>query len=85
VVGFTILYTWLFNNTDGSLLFPHLFHTANNFSFFAIPVLPMSPTDPTGPLWIGIGLLWVIVVVVVLVAGPRTLSRESGRVTCEPP
>ena len=83
ILGFSVLYTWLFNNTDGSLLFPHLFHTANNFSFFVIPVLPMSPTDPTGPLWIGIGVLWVIVVGVVLVAGPRDLSRESARVTCE--
>jgi hypothetical protein len=81
VVGFTVLYTWLFNNTDGSLLFPHLFHTANNFSFFVIPVLPMAPDDQTGALWVGIALLWVIVVGVVLVGGPRDLSRDSARVT----
>jgi hypothetical protein len=81
IVGFAVLYTWLFNNTDGSLLFPHLFHTANNFSFFVVPVLPTTDDDPTGPLWIGIGLLWIIVVVVVVVTGPRDLSTDSTRVT----
>ena len=81
VVGFTVLYTWLFNSTDGSLVLPHLFHTANNFTFFVLPVLPGGPTDSTRPLWIGIGLLWVVVAVVVLVTGPESLSRTASRVT----
>jgi len=80
-VGFTILYTWLFNSTDGSLLFPHLFHTVNNFSFFLVPVLPTAAGDPTAPLWVGIGLLWGAVIVVVILAGPADLSGGSGRVT----
>jgi len=80
VVGFTVLYTWLFNNTDGSLVFLHLFHTANNFSFFVIPVLPMAPGDPTGALWIGIAILWVVVVAVVVDAGPEDLTRDFTRV-----
>lgn len=80
IVGFTVLYTWLFNNTRGSLLFPHLFHTATNFSFFVIPVLPMAPGDPTATLWIGICILWVVVIGVILVAGPKDLSRVSSRI-----
>jgi len=85
VVGFTVLYTWLFNETDGSLLFPHLFHTANNFSFFVLPVLPTGQGGPTRPLWIGIGLLWLVVAGVVLFAGAEDLSRSASRVTYEDP
>ena len=81
IVGFSVLYTWLFNNTDGSLVLPHLFHTANNFTFFVVPVLPRGPADPTRPLWIGIGLLWAVVAVVVSVTGPESLSRNASGVT----
>jgi membrane protease YdiL (CAAX protease family) len=81
IVGFSVLYTWLFNSTDGSLVFPHLFHTVNNFTFFVFPVLPTDPTDSTRPLWVGIGLLWLVVVVVVFVTGPESLSRAASKVT----
>lgn len=81
IIGFSVLYTWMFNDTDGSLVLPHLFHTANNFSFFVFPVLPTGAGDPTRPLWIGVALLWFVVGLVVLVAGPGDLSRRSSRVT----
>lgn len=61
-----------FDSTDGSFVLPHLFHAANNFAFFVLPVLPTAAGDLTGPLWVGVAL-------VVLVAGPGDLSgrRES--------
>ena len=68
-------------SADGSLVLPHLFHTANNFTFFVVPVLPTGTGDSTRPLWIGIGLLWVVVAVVVLLTGSETLSRNASRVT----
>lgn len=80
IVGFSVLYTWLFNSTDGSLVFPHLFHTANNFTFFVFPILPTGPGDSARPLWIGIGLLWVVVAIVVFVTGHETLSRSASRI-----
>jgi hypothetical protein len=81
IVGFSVLYTWLFNHTDGSLVLPHPFHTASNFGFLVIPVLPAGPGDPTRPLWIGIGLLWLVVAIVIAVAGHEDLSRAGSRVT----
>jgi len=35
----TILFTWLYNNTGGSILAAMLFHTMNNLSFFIFPTL----------------------------------------------
>jgi hypothetical protein len=46
-----------------------------------IPVLPAGPGDPTRPLWIGIGLLWLVVAIVIAVAGHEDLSRAGSRVT----
>jgi len=35
----TILFTWIYNNTDGSILAVMLLHTMNNLSFFVFPTL----------------------------------------------
>ena len=75
VVGFSVLYTWMNNNTRGSLLLPHLFHAASNTTLGVLPILPTAAYRETRPLWLGVGLLWALVVAVVAIYGPSRLAR----------
>jgi membrane protease YdiL (CAAX protease family) len=74
IVGVSVLYTRLFDSTDGSLVFPRLSYTANTFTAFVLPVLPAGSTDPPRPLRL-------VVAVVVPVTGPETPSRHSPKAT----
>jgi uncharacterized protein len=83
----SVLFTWVFLHTRGSVLLAMLFHGATNL-FVVSPMLP-STGDMTLPL-LAAGAKWVLVVVVIVVAGPslvrgprpetlpRTLSREAS-------
>jgi len=73
--GFSVLYTWIWNKTRGSLLMPHLFHAASNTTLGVLPILPTAAYPTTRPLWLGVGLLWLMVVAVVAV------SPEIGQTT----
>jgi membrane protease YdiL (CAAX protease family) len=73
-VADAILFTWLFNNTGGSLLLVYLFHAAQNASTNVLPVAD------NGPLFAStIALLLVLAIVVVVACGPRHLSRSKFR------
>ena len=79
--GFSILYTWMYNNTRGSLLMAHLFHAASNTTIGVLPVLPMDTGGSLRPLWLVVGILWTVAIVVVVVFGPKRLSRAVYRPT----
>ena len=70
IVANTILITWVFNNTGGSLLLAMLFHASLNVSF---NVLGIYQDDPVRLI-----LTWAVVLVVVLGYGARDLS-PAGR------
>jgi membrane protease YdiL (CAAX protease family) len=67
----SVLYTWLYNNTAGSLLVAILFHTIGNTTSALLP--PYFGTEIGR--WVNFVLLLLIVIVVVLVWGWRTLNR----------
>ena len=67
MVPAAILYTWVYNNTDGSLLLVWLFHAATLVTGYLLAPLP-TLTDKV--------LLWVVAVLVVVRAGPVHLSHE---------
>jgi uncharacterized protein len=83
----SVLFTWVFLHTRGSALLAGLLHGATNL-FAASPILP-GTGDLTLPL-LAAGAKWVLVVVVIVVAGPglargprpealpRTLSRDAS-------
>jgi membrane protease YdiL (CAAX protease family) len=66
----SILYTWIYNNTGRSILGAVLFHFSGNLSG------ELVPHGSSGRLFLA-ALTLVVVVVVVLVYGPKTLTRRS--------
>jgi membrane protease YdiL (CAAX protease family) len=75
-VAITVLYTWILNNTRGSVLLAYLFHAASNTWTQVIPI------DHASALvgWIMIGFLVLLAVIVVIVYGAENLSRKTTRV-----
>jgi len=67
-----IFYTWLYNNTDGSILVVALLHTASNTAAAALPFW----TTVLGR-WLDFGVLVVMAVIIIWHWGGRRLSRGS--------
>lgn len=63
----SIVYTWIFNNTKGSVLAAALIHTAMNTS-----VVPIQSS-----LWYYYGILLLAVILVVIIFGPKNLVRQK--------
>lgn len=45
LLALSIIYTWIFNNANGSLLLPLLFHAAGNTTSNLLPILPPAASD----------------------------------------
>jgi uncharacterized protein len=69
IVANAILYTWVYNNTQGSLLLPLLFHTSTNITFLFLAAAGPSPL-------ISLLVQWMIVTVIIVWAGAERLSRK---------
>jgi CAAX protease family protein len=76
-IALSILLTWLYNSTGGSLLLVHLFHAASNTTLGVLPVLPTDTAGVLRPLWIAVGLLWIVTIVIVIATGGRLVHRQS--------
>jgi membrane protease YdiL (CAAX protease family) len=85
VISWTVVFTWLFNNTRGSVLLAMLMHAMNNTisgSFFG----PMfSGADSVRQGWLYAALWCAVAIVVVVVAGPKHLSRKHSKQEEEDP
>jgi len=90
LVPVTVLMSWLFNSTGGSVLMVMLFHAVLNTSDELWKVLPRysegeisaaETAAATAHYYLMVAIvLWVAVVGVVLVYGPRDLSRHPRQV-----
>lgn len=69
----SILMTWVYNNTGGSLLPALLFHTSFNWSQAMFPVLDSDPASLTL-----VALLAVTTIAVIVYWGPRRMIRTDG-------
>ena len=74
-----VLFTWVYNGTNGSVLLTTLFHGSINaiggqffFSMF-------SGADLTGLWWLTAAVYCAVAIVVVVVAGPEHLSRKRNK------
>jgi membrane protease YdiL (CAAX protease family) len=45
LLAMSVIYTWIFINTNGSLLLPLLFHAAGNTTANLLPILPPAASD----------------------------------------
>ena len=76
ILGFVIVFNWVFNNANGSVLILMLMHAMNNTisgSFFG----PMfSGVDSVRQAWLYAALWCAVAIVVVVVYGPQHLSRK---------
>ena len=82
----SILITWVYNSTHGSLLMTWLFHAAHNGSVHFLPYSVTTPSRLAGP--IGFLIRWIVVLVVIRVEGWRHLARvpvsEAGAAPATP-
>jgi uncharacterized protein len=69
VLAFSILYTWLFNNTKSSLLLVTMFHAAWNTAWVMLPIQNVGVAD--------LVIYWLCAVAVVLIYGPAQLVRKT--------
>lgn len=75
MVGYSILYTWVYNGTGGSLLLICLLHAADNASLgYAVVVFPPLLEEPAFTL----AALALFDLLVIAVAGSRLSYRESA-------
>jgi uncharacterized protein len=79
LLGFVIVFNWVFNNANGSVLIIMLMHAMNNTiagSFFG----PMfSGVDSVRQSWLVAALWCAVAIVVVVVYGPQHLSRKHRK------
>jgi membrane protease YdiL (CAAX protease family) len=73
IIILSIIFTWLYNNSNGSILIAMIFHTSNNLSAL------MFPLNQTllGNAYYTI-LLETVVVIIIAVYGPKNLIRETN-------
>src|SRR5215203_6837317 len=81
-ISLSVILTWVYNSTGGSLLMVVLLHATFNLPMtLAIDELGIRATVP---LLLYFGLLVVAAIVVVIVAGPQHLSRKHQKQEEEP-
>lgn len=73
-VAWSVLFTWVYNNTKGSVLMMILFHTAINTTLGSLGLFQIT-SEGTRPLILNVMLTWIVVAIVVAVFGPTCLAR----------
>ena len=81
IMAEAVLFTWIYNNTRGSLLMTTLCHAAANTAGVFLPIANTAVGSHVSTLALQAGLDVVAAIVVVAVAGPTHLSRSLSRQT----
>jgi len=79
ILEFAVLLTWIYNNTNGSILAVILFHTMFNMASYAtIPIANQIPTNSI-PYYYSLIVLLTIAFAVTIVYGPKRLVRQRKK------
>jgi membrane protease YdiL (CAAX protease family) len=78
-VADAVLYTWLYNNTRGSLLLVTLFHSSANTAAVFLPIANTVSGNNLSALTVEIALSIIAAIVVTVTAGPERLSRTAPK------
>jgi uncharacterized protein len=81
----SVVYAWLFNNTNGSVLLVMLFHTMNNVISGGFFHAMFSGAEWVRIGWLLVALWCAVAIIVVVVNGPEHLSRKRDKQTPTPP
>ncbi len=73
-VGMSVLTTWVFNHTSGSVLLTAILHAVTDASIAYSGVMRSGPAL----FWAFVGVICAAAVIVVLVEGPQRLARGSA-------
>lgn len=79
ILAEAILYTWLYNNTRGSLLLTSIMHAAGNTAGVFLPVAGAASGDNMSTLVIVVAFEIFVAAVVTILAGPARLSRTQEK------
>lgn len=70
----TILFTWLFNNTRGSLLLVTLFHASTQYSNNFLGTIPTETEN---------FIIWLVAIAILVVFGTKNLSTNNEHIQSE--
>ena len=76
LLALSIIYTWIFNNTNGSLLLVLLFHAAGNVTSNLLPILPPATTD-LRIYYFTIAINCVIAIIILFLTNGNFQSRKQ--------
>jgi hypothetical protein len=72
-VSISVIFTWVHNNTNGSLVMASLIHFTMNFSLNLVGILGLMPSPHT--FWTIIPFIYTLYALLVIwIAGPKHLS-----------
>jgi hypothetical protein len=74
-----VLYTWLYNNTKGSLFLTTLFHASGNTGGILLPIATTATSGSITASIIQLLLEVAVVLVVTVMAGTARLSRTEPK------
>lgn len=77
IMAFSVILTWLYNNTKGSLLMVALCHAISNTVSIFVPMASTVSSENMGSYIIYVLLEVVVAVVILFVSGPARLSRTE--------
>jgi membrane protease YdiL (CAAX protease family) len=75
-LALSILYTWMYNHTRGSVLLAYMLHAAANTWTLVFSIEPANALQG----WIMTGIIVALAVVVVWLEGAENLNRNSSRI-----
>lgn len=78
IIAMSIIFTWIFVNTRGSLLLAVLLHASNNLGALFLPILPPAASDTT-IFFIVIVLKWLLALAILAANGAAGWNNFSGK------